>query len=261
MVKQLLVASEYGEPSTHQEIICQRLFTEVSAKKRDVCLLLITKNLPGCLKILGTADTLHIPTQIHCTITGLGDTLIEPHIPAPNIMVEESIKVIEKYRINPEAITVRIDPLIPELLDKQISLIPYILDAFANTGVRDCRVSIVDYYPHVRERFDKLGIKHPYGFQVDKPTKDLLIGKMAYLTVQLNMRLHLCAESLPNNPEINIDTEGCASSKSWQRVGIDNLRPATRKQRKECTCDLKKEDLLAGLEKGCKPGCAYCYWR
>lgn len=260
-MKQLVVASEYGEPSNHQEVICQRLFNKKSTEKKDVCLLLITKNLPNCLKILGTADALHIPTQIHCTITGLGGTKLEPQVPTPNLMVEESIKMIEKYRINPEAVTIRIDPIVPEYLNLQMVEIPHILGPLASIGVKDCRISIVDYYPHVRERFDKLGIEHPNKFQEDKPTKDSIISKLACLTVQLDMRLHLCAESLPKKPEINIDTEGCASSESWKRLGIDSLRPITRGQRKECTCDLKKEDLLAGLEKGCKPGCAYCYWR
>ncbi len=138
-MRQLLVASEYGEPSRHQEVTCQKLFTEASAKKRNVCLLLITKNLPGCLKILDRADTLSIPTQIHCTITGLGNTSMEPHISFPDYVLEQSIKVIEKYKIDPKAVTIRIDPLVPESFNYQMNTIPRILGTFAGIGVRDCR--------------------------------------------------------------------------------------------------------------------------
>jgi len=260
-VKQLVVASEYGEPSNHVGVICQRLCDI----KKDVCLLLITKNLPDCSKIIVVADSLSIPYQIHCTITGLGGTVLEPQVPAPNLMVEESIKVIEKYKIDPKAITVRIDPIVPEFLDLQTIEASHTLKAFAGIGVKDCRISIVDYYPHVRERFDKLGIKHPDRFQVGIPLKNLIIDRMFHLTSMYNMKLHLCAEYLGPNLEGSIypgvDTEGCASAASWKRLGITDLKPATRKQREECTCNLSKQDLLAGLSKGCKGGCVYCYWR
>ncbi len=89
---------------------------------------------------------------------------------------------------------------------------------------------------------------------------------MAKLTSKFGMTLHLCAESilltgLPDNLTGDIDIEGCASAASWERLGVSDLLPITRKQRKECTCDLAKTDLLAGLAKGCPKGCAYCYWR
>lgn len=264
-MRQLVIASEYGEPSKHEGLICQRLFNRKSLEGRDICLLLITKNLPECLEILGTAEELEIPIQVHCTITGLGNTPIEPHIPFPDYVLEQSIEVIRKYKIAPEAVTVRVDPLIPELLDKQMNVIPHILETFANVGVKDCRISIVDYYPHVRARFDKLGVEHPNRFQPLDSAKDLAINKMFHLTCKFNMNLHLCAElvpqSLKSSTNIDIDTEGCASAASWKRLGIAKLKPATRKQRRECTCDLEKVDLLAGLSKGCKQGCAYCYWR
>ena len=262
-MKQLLVASEYGEPSNHEEAICQRLFTAKSTKGRDVCLLLITKNLPSCLQILRVVDTLDVPTQVHCTVTGLGNTSIEPHIPSSNLVVEDSIRVIEKYRINPKFVTVRIDPLVPELIKEQMDVIPRILRAFSDIGVKDCRASVVDYYPHVRKRFDVLGMKHPLGFQPSTSIKESMISQLFRLTRRFGMNLHLCAESIPRSLANGdgVDVEGCASSESWRRLGIDNLRPAIEKQRRTCTCDLKKEDLLTGMEKGCKQGCAYCYWR
>lgn len=257
--RRLVVASEYGEPSKYEEIICQRL----RAKRGDICLLLITKYLPGCLSILDVAEELKVPTQIHCTITGLGGTKLEPHIPTSKLMVEESLRAVEKYKIDPKSVTVRIDPIVPEFQELQVEEASHTLEAFASVGVRDCRISIVDYYPHVRERFDKLGICHPRGFQPPSSTKELIITHLLHLTCQFNMELHLCAETVPKGlaSSIDIDTEGCASAVSWERLGITNLRPATRKQRRECTCDREKTDLLAGLSKGCTGGCAYCYWR
>jgi len=256
-MKQLVVASEYGEPSRYEDTICQRL-----SERRDVCLLLITKNLPGCGKIVVVADDLAIPYQIHCTITGLGGTRWEPQVPKPELMVEACLDFFSKYMIDLRSVTLRIDPIINEALGLQLAEAMLSMKAFSKAGVRDCRVSVVDYYPHVRERFDKLGIGHPNGFQIQQDRKDELINFFLQEANRFNMNLHLCAEQMPAKPNYpNIDTEGCASAASWKRLGIENLRPATRKQRGECTCDLSKEDLLTGLSKGCPDGCAYCYWR
>ncbi len=258
MTRQLVVASEYGEPSNHIETILQRLY----AMKTDICLLLITKNLPGCRRILDLVSELKTPMQIHCTITGLGGTKLEPHILGPDYMVKESIGFLEEYRIDPKAVTIRIDPIIPEFLDLQIVEAKSTLEAFSGIGVKDCRISVVDYYPHVKVRLDLLGIEYSSTFQVGIPLKNLIIDRISFLTVPLGMRLHLCAEGLPFRfPIDSIDTEGCASAASWERLGITDLKPATRKQRKDCTCNLSKQDLLAGLSKGCPNGCAYCYWR
>lgn len=263
MLKQLVVASEYGEPSNYQSLICNNLMVTKGIRKTNICLLLITKNLPGCDHIIITADKLEISTQIHCTITGLGGTKLEPHIPTPNLMVKDSVEFIQKYKIDPKVITIRIDPIVPEFLDLQMAEASYTLEAFADIGVRGCRISIVDYYPHIRARFDKLGIEHPGRFQPLDSAKESIINQLFHLTCKFNMNLHLCAESIPKGlaGSKDIDTEGCASAASWERIGIDGLRSAARKQRRECTCDLEKRDLLVGLEKGCKPGCAYCYWK
>ena len=257
-MRQLVVASEYGEPSNHKEIVCQRLCD----MKRDVCLLLITKNLPNCEEILVVAGSKSIPYQIHCTITGLGGTTWEPQIPKPELMVESCLCFLEKYQIDPKCVTLRIDPIINEALGIQLAEAMLSMKAFSEAGVKDCRISIVDYYPHVRERFDKLGIGHPNGFQLQQDRKDELINYFLQQANRFNMNLHLCAEQIPAKPNYsNIDTEGCASAASWKRLGITDLKPATRKQRAECTCDLSKQDLLSGLSKGCPDGCVYCYWR
>ena len=261
-MRRLLVASEYGEPANYVDTILSRL----SQHKGPIALLLITKRPLDSMDIPRYSLSHYTPTMCHFTITGLGGTKVEPHIPTPKESTEQALSVIEELHINPESVTLRIDPIIPELIDKQMDTIPRILEAFSKTGVKDCRISIVDYYPHAREKLGKLGIEHPYGFQADGSTKALIINQLFHLTCRFNMDLHLCAESIPENlissTGIDIDTEGCASAESWRRLGISDLQSLIRKQRRECTCDLRKEDLLAGLEKGCSPdGCAYCYWR
>lgn len=261
-MRQLVIASEYGEPSNHEDFIRRRL-----SQKRDVCLLLITKNLPGCSKILTAADSMSIPYQIHCTITGLGGTKFEPQVPKPELMVESCLDFFSKHMIDLKAVTLRIDPILDEALGLQLGEAMLSMKAFSEAEVKDCRISIIDYYPHVRDRFTRYGLKlkYPNNFQSPEARQEELIGYFYQQANRFGMRLHLCAEQIPRYKYLrkvgDIDTEGCASAASWERLGIEDLKPATKKQRADCTCDLSKQDLLTGLSKGCPDGCVYCYWR
>ncbi len=261
-MRQLVVASEYGEPSRHQEIICSRL-----RQRKDACLLLITKELPLCEKIVSEARRYDIPIQIHCTITGLGGTSWEPHMHAPSLIVESCLRLLENYQIDPKAVTLRIDPIINEALGIQFSEAMITIKAFSEAGIKDCRVSVLDYYPHVRVRMShyKFDVEPCHTFQIPEPRKSELISFFYRECQRHGMRLHLCAERVPDcllkEKDCTADTEGCASKESWERLGITDLKPAVRRQRRDCTCNLSKIDLLQGLSKGCKGGCIYCYWR
>ena len=258
--RQLLVASEYGEPANYVDTILSRL----SQHRGPIALLLITKKPTDSMDIPRYSLSHYIPTMCHFTITGLGGTKVEPHIPTPKESTEQALSVIEELHINPGSVTLRIDPIVPELIHIQRESWPETLEAFASIGVRDVRCSIVDYYLHARERWEKLGIKVNPCFQASEAQIFSSIDSLSYLVIQFGMRLHLCAEKItrPEVTEENIDTEGCASAESWRRLGMDDFKPLVRRQREECTCNLRKKDLLAGLEKGCSPGgCAYCYWR
>lgn len=261
-MRQLLVASEYGEPANYQDIIIHRIQKAVSGMPpQDMpCLLLISKNLSNCERVIMAAQTLGLPTQYHCTITGLGGTKVESQVPPPSEVLKDSLKLIKSMQLDPKTITLRIDPLVPELIEKQMQWIPKLLEAFAFEGVRNCRISVMDYYPHVRARFKEMGIEVQRSFQANGETVNALVLEVAQLAARFDIQIHLCAEKLVRSYP-NVDTEGCASMRSWKRLGIDNLKTVVRKQRPECTCDLKKEDLLKGLSKGCTPGCTYCYWR
>lgn len=258
-MRQLVVASEYGEPSSYADTILARLSTH----RKEIALLLITKRPLDSIDIPRYTLSHYIPTMCHFTITGLGGTKFEPHVPEPEEATKQALDVIEELCINPKSVTLRIDPIVPELIHIQRKSWPKLLEAFASVGVEDVRCSIVDYYPHVRKRFEDLGVEVSGGFQATEAQIFSCIDSLSYMSIQLNMKLHLCAEKItrPGSTEINVDTEGCASKEAWERLGVTDLKPSIRKQRASCTCNLNKEDVLRGLSKGCKQGCTYCYWR
>lgn len=258
-VRQLLVASEYGEPGNWKDIVQSRLHK--LATRGEVALLLITKNPERSFDIVQKATEDGVPTQVHFTITGLGGTKYEPQIPSPQSATESALRWIQRGFIEPEAVTLRIDPIVPEFIHIQREVWPGLLDAFANTGVVDVRCSVVDYYPHVRERFRSLGMDVSVTFQTSRNTIVSCIDSLVHYSSQLRMKLHLCAEETPGLTRSGVDREGCASSISWTRLGVTDLKPLVRRQRPSCTCDLEKSDLLKGLRKGCPDGCVYCYWR
>lgn len=258
-MRQLVVASEYGEPSNYLDTILTRL----SRYKEEIALLLITKRPLGSMDILRYSLSHYIPTMSHFTITGLGGTKFEPHVPTSEEATKQALDVMEELHINPKSVTLRIDPIVPELIYTQRKSWPKLLDSFASVGVEDVRCSVMDYYPHVRKRFEALGIEVSNSFQATEDQVFHHIDSLLYMVIQLNMKLHLCAEKItrPGSTEVNVDTEGCASKEAWKRLGVTDLKPLIKKQRASCTCNLNKEDVLKGLDKGCKQGCTYCYWR
>lgn len=264
-MRRLLVASEYGEPSLYQDTLVSRLRS--TCRTRDVCLLLITKELPKCERLVETAQVLGVPMQIHCTMTGLGGTSWEPHMHAPSLIVDSCLQLMKEYELSPESVTLRIDPIVNEALGVQMGEATIFVKAFAEFGVRDCILSVLDYYPHVRARMSryKFDVEPCRTFQIAKPRRDELISFFYHLCSGFGVRVHLCAEQIPTwmveQRVKGIDVEGCASRASWERLGIDDLMSITRRQRGSCTCDLDKLDLLRGLNKGCEDGCMYCYWR
>lgn len=261
-MRQLLVASEYGEPGDWAAYLVQTLHKWRKDDSLDLGLLLITKN-PGRSKpIMVAAQKLGIPSQVHFTITGLGNSKYEPQVPIYQEAVQSAKEWITSGLIPANAVTLRVDPIIPELLTQQKGTWPFILEKFAEVGVKHVRCSVIDYYPHVRQRFAVRGLGVSQLFQASSTVTEDCIGSLADLALQLSMQVHLCAEPIIwMKPRPNMDIEGCASSSSWSRLGLGNFYPLRRRQRTACTCDLDKLDLLSRQKKGCSINCAYCYWR
>ncbi len=108
-------------------------------------------------------DVLHsmeiIPTVLHCTCTGWGDTLVEPGVPA----WEDTLAALEtliRKGFPAENVVLRIDPIIPD--GSGFERVDTVLfSAEKIKGLKRVRVSVLDNYPHVRARFRKERIGPP----------------------------------------------------------------------------------------------------
>ena len=95
---------------------------------------------------------------MHCTCTGFGGSKIEPFVPT----VEQTVKKIEKLidgGFPVKQIVLRIDPIVPT--NKGVETAKNVLKEFQKFGIERVRISFIDMYKHVKERFEENNIKIP----------------------------------------------------------------------------------------------------
>ncbi len=180
---------------------------------------------------------------IHATITGHGGGKFEPGAPKTEAALsgyKELIRLLGKERV-----VLRVDPIFPSSkgAEKALEVINQCLDT-------RIRISFLDAYPHVVQRFKDKGLTPPpYNFHAPlKQRKEIL----ATLTSQTGSLIEVCGEP-------RISCNGCISSLDIKTFGLKIDDTRIGKQRKDCKCLAIKKELLT--TKGqCKHNCIYCYW-
>lgn len=186
---------------------------------------------------------------IHMTVTGMGWTVIEPNVPPMEWTREQLLKLLEKG-FPPEQVVLRLDPIVPT--EKGIRTALSVLNTFKGLGVKRCRFSFLDMYPHVKERFNKHCISKPYSsFNAPKRMQN------AFLRAIQPYREYYSFESCA---EYNEYRKGCISQTDAIILGKNIDLVSDAGQRKLCLCPSNKIDLLESKHR-CKHGCIYCYWK
>lgn len=219
--------------------------------------ILITKNVSD--KFIEEVLKVKDKVILHSTITGYGSTILEPNIPDIDYSVAQINKLVSKG-FQKEKIVIRVDPIIPT--KKGISIFKNIVELFAEQGFKRFRISLIDMYPHVRERFKEKGLPNPYignSFspsinqlnEVDSCIREL---KLKYIDI----RIESCAEKYLNETK----NTGCISAYDLKLLGLPLIDKIDSKgfQRRDCLCYSGKTELLNHKEP-CKYNCLYCYWK
>lgn len=201
---------------------------------------------------------------VHATITGYGGTILEPLVPYPYEQYGAVMYLIEKG-FPKEKIVIRVDPIIPTKKGCERAL--NVIKTFIDMGFNRYRISVIDMYPHVRERFKTAGLPLPYGSKFS-PSEDQLkavdstiLDAKSYL-VSLgkplkDLRIESCAE--PGLTEAIAC--GCISRYDLNLIGLYYGNPNTGGyQRKNCMCYSGKTELLEHKQQ-CPHQCLYCYWK
>lgn len=188
---------------------------------------------------------------VHCTITGLGGTKIEPNVPKPSDALTgygNFVNLLGKDRV-----VLRCDPIIPT-------------EAFVRCAVKNVmskhlgtriRISFLDVYPHVRRRFAEVGIDanrlgaDGENLHASQETRSRFIAEMKSALLP-SANLQACGEP-------GIASAPCVSEFDCKILGVQHMQPAFR-QRCACCCAANKTELLK-MKSRCAHGCLYCYWK
>lgn len=218
--------------------------------------ILITKKLTN--KLIERLKPFYDKVIVHVTCTGYGSTILEPNIPKPSVQIAQALKLISAG-LPKENIVIRVDPIIPTV--KGIERARKVIVYAANKGFRRFRISLIDMYPHVRNRFEENNLPLPYGKNIFSPDS-ASIKRTNELIKELklvydNIHIESCAEKDLNQAEAT----GCVGLKDLRILGL----PTTQSdqvgfQRGACLCCSGKTELLQD-KKQCPYKCLYCYWK
>lgn len=135
-------------------------------------------------------------------------------------------------------------------------------------GISRVRISILDEYFHVKQRFQKLGWRQVYsGFSASKHQTEEVMKMIASYDSTV-IEFECCAEPLlvrlaeENNLKNLIHGIGCVSEKDISLMGLSmpNELYINPQNRSGCCCLSCKKELLSNKHP-CKNGCVYCYWK
>jgi hypothetical protein len=207
--------------------------------------ILITKHLSH--KFIEEAA--RINSIVHATITGYGGSIYEPNV--PKLIMSKIYFDLLVEKIGAQRVILRIDPIIPD--DRGIAIAINVYEQFhIKSGKKTrVRISFLDQYPHVKERFIKVGLK-PLDYQFHAP-------------IELRKKIAAYFPDAEICGEPGMECVGCVSEKDLKVLGIDAvpLQGYDRikaVQRPECKCLIYKTEMLK--TKGqCPHGCIYCYWK
>ena len=246
--------------------------------------ILITKNITD--KFIEEILKVKNKVVLHATCTGYGGTVLEKNVPDYKWQLDQVKKLIS-MGFPREQIVIRVDPVIPTYkgFGNLLKVVSYI-----HNDVKRFRVSVLDNYKHVQERFQKNGLPVLYGgnFQASREEFDNMDSVLRQLRNNYGVTFESCAEMYLTEAE----KVGCVSQKDLDLFGLKQDTTELKGQRKTCLCIAGKTEMLThkrygkckkfGIDDslggscgvgnncktcehhevyGCPNACLYCYWR
>lgn len=221
---------------------------------------IITKNVCAEDFLMNLCDNFSRKPNLvlHSTITGL-PVHYEPNIPYAGKIIKALNEVVIDGDFPRKNIVIRVDPIIPT--KDGIMWAESVFRLAADFGYKRFRVSVIDMYPHVRERFKAAGIELPYGAGFAPSAGHL--ARVDDLLRRMKkefpgIRVESCAENLSE-----AIPQGCVSAMDLQLMGLDITHETIDScgfQRKGCLCYSGKTELLKHKCQ-CPNKCVYCFWK
>ena len=237
----------------HAEYFIEKLKTYPPEKVHT--LVVWTKNprnmiTPGKLKeVLSSYSQLYV----HLTITGLGNTILEPNIPEWKNAVKMLPNLVELVK-GPERITWRFDPLIEVETERtrlsNYELFPEIAEQIKEHGITKCKTSWVVPYKKVIRRLDKKDIKLNILLQNERLKQ---AEELETLAEKYGFDLSYCSMK-------GFSRSHCIDGELFNRLhskGFSCSEKRAKGQRRLCGCTESIDIGWYSLK--CNNGCLYCY--
>ena len=193
---------------------------------------------------------------IHATITGYGGTDLEPNVPKPEITIAALNSFAAQYSRG--HFVLRVDPIIPTNEGTAVAM-----DIIRAVNIKRVRISFIDQYAHVRDRFNtRMIVPLPWN-TFHAPEMWRLKSLMSLSTSFPDRLFEMCGEEPLNlvSPLENVTQLGCVSTKDAELMGLPMFHSLSAGyQRANCRCLSCKTELLSNKQQ-CPHGCVYCYWR
>ena len=267
----IAVASEHTDPAFFSKMIqdwAKGNHTFIDYKNNPIeykdidALYLITKHDGLPMRELLQLDK---PKIIHFSVTTLGATKWEPGVMKWQDMIERIGDFI-KQGLDPEYVTLRIDPIVPGVTN--MTEVDSLMKRASELGLKHVRFSVLDYYKTTATFMEQLGYdyskyfdKNNSGFYFTHARKEVIEGiakQVLSIAKKYNLDLSSCAEPCRMD---GISIEGCLSVNAINKMlgtHIPNKFTENNKFRPECTCYGGKTDLLR-YNSNCASSCVYCY--
>ena len=240
--------TERGDPSID--------FAWVEKLDKVDAAIIITKNLTD--KVIDAAKPYYNKLVFHISCTGFGGTVIEPNIPKYTKQLSQAYK-LAKSGVSMNRIVIRIDPIVAT--QRGLHTADKVLSTAYKMGFRRFRISLIDMYPHVRERMKAAGVTPPYGEKGFYPPSAFVERANAQIREWKDKYPDIKIESCAEGTLTEAEQLGCISKRDIEILGLDEdeVREGGY-QRKGCLCCSAKTELLTEKHQ-CPYKCMYCYWQ
>lgn len=191
---------------------------------------------------------------LHLTVTGYGGSVVEPNTPTSDWSKNQFSKLINGGFPIKNAV-LRLDPVIPT--KKGIETALSVMDKFSQYKIKRLRISFLDMYKHVKQRFSENGLPVPYesfhaSFDVRKEALNILTERAE----KYEMPVEVCGEP-------GLESIPCISQKDLEILGLSEeiTLSGKKNQRSSCSCPENKTELLRQKPHRCQNNCLYCFWK
>lgn len=191
---------------------------------------------------------------LHLTVTGHGGDILEPLVPTV-YQTREKFSILIEKGFPVEQVVLRIDPIIPTRKGMDIAL--SVIDAFKDCRIKRVRISFLDMYNHVKERFKEAELPLPYeSFHADINLRLKCLEEIKAKGLKFGFDIEACGEP-------GIESIPCLSQKDVDILGLTDKITliGSAEQRGNCHCPSNKTQILRERPHRCANKCLYCFWK